>query len=83
MSGPALDCRQVLDFLAAYLDGELSEQERSDFDAHLAFCPDCVRYLDSYRETARLGAAAYDDAEATASSVPESLVQAVLASRRR
>lgn len=82
MTDPALDCRQVIDFLAAYLDGELSQGERSDFEAHLTVCPDCVSYLESYRETARLGAAAWDAAEAAA-AVPESLVQAVLASRRR
>jgi anti-sigma factor RsiW len=64
-----------------YLDGELAEGSRRVFEEHLAECPDCVRYLERYRETIRLAkAAAVDDAEG---DVPESLVTAILAARRK
>src|SRR5207253_1420073 len=39
----ALTCRDFIEFLAAYLGGELSPEERATFEAHPAECPDCVR----------------------------------------
>ncbi len=55
MSDDEISCREVLDFLAAYLDGELVPGVRTDFERHLARCPACVGYLESYRETIRPG----------------------------
>jgi anti-sigma factor RsiW len=81
---PQLTCREVADFLMAYEDGELSEAARREFDAHLAVCPDCVAYLESYRATVALGRRAFADEDAAAAEqVPEELVEAVLAARRR
>ena len=84
MSARELTCREVADFLMAYEEGELSPAERSEFDAHLAVCPDCVAYLASYRATVALGKRAFLDEDADAADeVPEDLVRAVLAARRR
>jgi anti-sigma factor RsiW len=84
MSALELTCREVADFLMAYEDGELSEAARREFDAHLAVCPDCVAYLESYRATVALGRRAFADEDAAAAEqVPEELVEAVLAARRR
>jgi anti-sigma factor RsiW len=84
MTARELTCRDVADFLMAYEDGELAPAERGEFDAHLAECPDCVAYLESYRRTVALGRRAFADDEASAAEhVPEELVQAVLAARRR
>lgn len=84
MSAPELSCREIADFLMAYEDGELSEAVRGEFDAHLAVCPDCVAYLASYRATVALGKRAFADEDAAAADeVPEELVEAVLAARRR
>jgi anti-sigma factor RsiW len=84
MSARELSCRDVADFLMAYDDGELTASERQEFDAHLAVCPDCVAYLASYRATVALGKRAFADEDADAEDhVPEELVQAVLAARRR
>jgi anti-sigma factor RsiW len=84
MSNRTLSCREVADFLMAYEDGELSGAERRDFEAHLAECPECVTYLESYREAVALGRRAFADEEgAAAATVPEALVQSVLAARRR
>ena len=80
----ALTCREFAEFLMAYDDGELPPAERARFDAHLAECPDCVAYLKSYRITVALGRRAFADEDADAGDeVPEELVQAILAARRR
>jgi anti-sigma factor RsiW len=84
MSAHELTCREVADFLMAYEDGELSAEMRAEFDAHLVVCPDCVAYLAGYRATVALGRQAFADAHAAAADeVPEELVQAVLAARRK
>ena len=77
-----LTCRELIDFLAAYLDGELAPEARADFEAHLSVCPHCVDYLASYREAIRLGKRACEpDAELPA-DLPPALVDAILATRR-
>jgi len=82
MENRLLTCRELIDFLGAYLDGELAPEARSDFEAHLSVCPDCIDYLASYRETIRLGKQACEpDAELPA-DVPRRLVDAILAARR-
>ncbi|MCC6130740.1 MAG: zf-HC2 domain-containing protein [Acidobacteria bacterium] len=81
MSVP-LTCREVVDFLWRYEENELTPAERASFDAHLAACPCCGAYLESYRETAALARDAFDDLEAPVpDSVPEDLVRAILAAR--
>lgn len=76
-----LSCRELIDFIADYLDGALSPGPRRAFEEHLAICPDCVSYLDGYRETIRLGAAAFSE-PSELEEVPEDLVHAVLSARR-
>ena len=55
MTARSLTCRELIEFLAAYLDAELPPAEHAAFEAHLVVCPNCVDYLASYRETIRLG----------------------------
>jgi anti-sigma factor RsiW len=79
-----MTCRELTEFLADYLDGELPEPRKRVFEQHLAACPDCRLYLDSYRrtvETAKVAYAADDDT--IPQDVPPALVQAVLEARRR
>jgi hypothetical protein len=49
-----MNCQDVIDFLGAYLAGELPWWRRWLFKVHLACCGPCRRYLASYRETLRL-----------------------------
>lgn len=77
-----LTCRELIEFLSAYVEGELAADERARFDAHLAECPYCVDYLHGYRESVRLGKAALAD-ESIPDDVPAELVDAILAARRR
>jgi anti-sigma factor RsiW len=79
-----MTCRDFIDFLMDYLAGDLSADERAIFDAHLAECPPCVAYLNSYRDTIKLGQAVLAPSQAPVpADVPEDLVQAVLAARRK
>ena len=78
----ALTCREVVDFLDDYVAGALAPAVRTRFEEHLAVCPQCVAYLDSYAETIRLGKAAFAGDEAAAEA-PAQLVDAILAARRR
>jgi len=73
----------MVEFLMEYLEGGLGESERCVFEGHIEDCPACMNYLDSYRETVRLGRnACAPDAELPA-DVPEELVQAILSARTR
>jgi len=83
MKPPTLTCRELIEFLAAYVEEELTADERARFDAHLALCPHCVDYLHGYRESIRLGQAAFADAAGIPDQVPQELVDAILASRTR
>ncbi len=78
-----LKCRELIDFIAAYLDAELPPEQREAFEHHLSLCPDCVHYLESYRETQRLGKQAYAADDGIPEGVPEELVAAILAARTR
>ena len=81
---PYLTCREVLDFLMDYVDGVLPQDQRGEFDRHLAVCPSCVNYLDSYKTAVRLGKAAMLDPDQPAEkAVPEALVRAIREARTR
>jgi anti-sigma factor RsiW len=46
-----MTCREVIEFLMSYLDGELPPEVCAEFERHLAVCSSCVAYLESYRQT--------------------------------
>jgi anti-sigma factor (TIGR02949 family) len=51
---PRGDCNELFARLSAYLDGELSRQERDEIERHLADCPPCVEFVRSLRTTVDL-----------------------------
>jgi anti-sigma factor RsiW len=66
-----------------YLDETLAADVRETFERHLTACPNCVRYLESYKTTTRVCKKAFEHKEGEASPhVPEELIQAILAARR-
>lgn len=75
-----MTCRDLYGFLDDFLDGVLDPPVKQDFERHIELCLPCWRYLATYRATIRTarGSELTDDAPATA---PESLIQAILASR--
>ncbi len=80
-----LTCREVIEFLMNYAEGNVTPEERVRFEEHLAVCPACVNYLNTYRTTVRLGQQAFKPlpTDADESSVPEDLVRAILDARRK
>jgi anti-sigma factor RsiW len=81
---PYMTCKEVIDFIMAYLDGELAPEQRHEFERHLKVCPSCVNYLDSYKQTVRLGKAAMRNPDEPAvGSVPEALIRAIREARSR
>jgi anti-sigma factor RsiW len=76
-----VNCREFVDFLMAYLDGELSPAEREVFQQHTVDCPPCQTYLDTYRETVRIGGALCEPDGPVPEDVPDELVAAILAAR--
>ena len=81
MASRPYSCREVLDFLADYLEGALAVDVRAAFEHHLERCVDCRRYLDGYAETIRLGRDAHGADAPAPDDVPDELVAAILASR--
>jgi anti-sigma factor RsiW len=46
-----LACRELVELVTDYLEGALAPAERARFEAHLADCPGCERYLEQLRAT--------------------------------
>ena len=78
-----MTCRELVEFLADYLDGGLPPDTRRVFEAHLADCPECAAYLRGYADAIRLARASAEADDAVPAGVPERLVRAILAARRR
>ncbi len=75
-----MTCREFVDVLDDYLSGSLPAPVRVKFERHLADCPDCPAYLESYRRTVRLAKAAWGDPGGPVpADVPDELLRAVLA----
>jgi anti-sigma factor RsiW len=82
--GGRITCRDATDFLAAYLEGELDEPVRREFESHLSICAQCRDYLEGYRRTVALGkkACRCEESEALA-EMPEDLVSAILKAAKK
>lgn len=77
-----LTCREFVDFIGRYLDGEMEAGEKRTFESHVSECPPCLAYLSTYKETVALAAKA-DPSDELPPDIPEDLIKAVLAARRR
>jgi len=79
-----MTCRELAEFLADYLSGEIPADVRTVFEDHLSRCSNCRNYLASYRITIELGRRAFEEVDAEVpADVPDDLVRAILASRLR
>jgi len=79
-----MTCREFADFIMDYLSGELSPDVRQTFETHLSRCTNCQKYLAGYKQTIELGRRAFEDDEAELpGDVPEDLIKAIMAARRR
>jgi anti-sigma factor RsiW len=79
-----ITCEEVIESLMAYLNNELPVAMRAAVEAHLAVCPECVTFLKTYEQTIRLELAAFEKTDQHMDeSIPESLVQAILAAKKK
>ncbi|MGY8767158.1 MAG: anti-sigma factor family protein [Pirellulales bacterium] len=79
-----MTCKELYDFLAEFLEGNLSEEQMRVTKKHLEHCPCCKHYLDNYGEAMQLGKSVCsgDLGEETQVEVPESLIQTILAAQK-
>jgi anti-sigma factor RsiW len=68
----------ITTFLVEYVEGTLPPGTLADFEHHLDVCASCVAYLNTYRETIAMAAAAGTAPRLDVEDVPEELVQAIL-----
>lgn len=76
-----MTCCEVIDFLMAYLDHALPREQQVLFDRHLAGCPECRNFLNTYQETVKLGASVGSGQDSEA--IPPEVVEAILRATRR
>ena len=73
-----LTCRELIEFLMQYVDGELPAAQLRAFERHLEICPSCVAYLAGYRATVAMARHAVHAADEAVTSVPDALLHAIL-----
>ena len=79
-----MTCKEFIDFLSAYLDGELDPEIQQVFDQHLSVCPNCVIYMESFKSTiALLKEQGVEGDSTTPDDVPQPLLAAILAARSK
>lgn len=74
-----ISCHQLIEFCLDYVDGALPDDEQLNFRRHLAQCPDCVTFFETYRKTPELSR------DALSAQIPASVKESVrsyLLSRR-
>ena len=49
-----ISCQQLVDFCLDYIEGDLPRDEQVGFMRHLAQCPDCVTFFETYRRTPQI-----------------------------
>ena len=78
-----MTCREFIDFLMDYLEKQLPDESRNEFEKHIEDCPDCFHYLDSYKTTVELGQKACKDEDSAPEDAPEQLIQAILSAAKK
>jgi anti-sigma factor RsiW len=52
-----LTCKELVELVTEYLDGELKGDELERFEEHLVYCGPCVVHVNQMRETIRVAGA--------------------------
>jgi anti-sigma factor RsiW len=78
MPAEDITCKALIDSLMAYLDGELDARQSAAIARHLAVCPSCVNYANSYRAVLRAASAAFDQRSDAADHAAPELVADIL-----
>jgi len=76
---PLITCRELSDFIGDYLAGGLTPKQHAAFDRHMAVCPECRDYLESYKMTVAMGKSAFDNLnDPPPPSLPPGIIKAIL-----
>jgi len=57
-----LSCREIVELVTDYVEGTMDEPLRAAFEAHLAGCDGCDRYLEQIEATIRIAGTIEPDA---------------------
>ena len=76
-----ITCKEFIGALVEYLARELSSEDEEQMELHLDVCADCVKYLETYDVTIKLGRKALTEDDGA--SLPEDFVKVVLSSRKK
>lgn len=73
-----MTCRELVDFLMDYCNGKLPAEIHAAFEEHLAECPNCVAYMNTYRSSSEVAKRALVD---DCGEVPEELMKIIVETR--
>ena len=76
-----LECREVITFLADYLEEQLPADTREAFASHIDGCDSCTAYLATYSETIRICRQLAHFDESVSDAAPAQLIEAILRAR--
>jgi anti-sigma factor (TIGR02949 family) len=51
MQDSKYECKDVVELLSEYIDGECSSKDRDLIEAHLADCPNCITFVNTFRKS--------------------------------
>jgi predicted anti-sigma-YlaC factor YlaD len=49
-----VSCKQVVELLSSYFEGELTGAAKTSIDLHVTACPECKNFADSFQATGRM-----------------------------
>jgi len=61
-------CKECIELLHDYLEGELSPEINSSLEEHFADCPPCIAFVNTYKSTSRVCKATL-----TSNEIPDSV----------
>jgi anti-sigma factor (TIGR02949 family) len=48
------NCKEVVELLQDFLEGDLAETDQQDLREHIERCPPCVEFINTYQKTSDL-----------------------------
>lgn len=70
-------CKDAVDLLRQYLDGEMTAEQKSDLETHFSGCGPCVEFLQTYKATTPLCKKALEQ------KMPKSMAESLTAFLRK
>ncbi len=79
-----ITCKEFEDFVLDYLDNELPDRQRSQFELHIRLCRECRQYLQAYKHSMNVSHAVLAPTNTDIpNDVPEDLIKAILKARKK